>query len=278
MIITENQLKAILPKNKNVKELAEALNLVLPKYEINTVNRIAGFIAQCGHESMGFTVLRENLNYSAKALNVIFPKYFIRAGRNANEYHRQPERIANIVYANRMGNGNIASGDGWKFRGRGAIQLTGKNNYTSFAKYINMPIDKAINYVETLQGAIESACWFWHTNNINRFCDSDDIVTMSRRINGGTIGLEDRKHHYEIAKDILKGSVKEYKELNINTSKLLKIGSTGDTVKALQEALGLQVDGVYGRVTATAVRFYQEENGLHVDGIAGPITLKHILG
>lgn len=202
MQITEQQLKQILPSNKNIPELCKALNNVLPRYNINTKNRIAGFLAQCGHESLDFTVLRENLNYSARGLRLTFPKYF-RDDTIANQYARQPQRIANRVYANRMGNGNEASGDGWKHRGRGAIQLTGKNNYTSFSKSINKTVDETIAYLETLEGAVESACWFWTTNMLNRTCDKDDIMAMTRIINGGTKGLEDRINRYERAKRIL---------------------------------------------------------------------------
>jgi len=279
MEITADQIKQILPKNPEPEALAEALNEELPKYDIDTVNRAAGFIAQCGHESLGFTVLKENLNYSAKALDAVFPKYFKRAGRDAEEYHRQPEKIANVIYANRMGNGDTESGDGWKHRGRGAIQLTGFNNYSAFAESVDMTVDEAIEYIETLCGAIESACWFWKTNNINRFCDDDDIVTMTKRINGGTIGLEDRKHHYEHAKAVLGGEdVGEHEEQDVDTDTLLKIGSRGDTVKSLQEALDLDADGIYGPDTARAVKHYQESHGLDADGIAGPQTLKSILG
>lgn len=202
MQITEQQLKQILPSNKNIPELCKALNNVLPRYNINTKNRIAGFLAQCGHESLDFTILRENLNYSARGLRLTFPKYF-RDDVVANQYARQPQRIANRVYANRMGNGNEASGDGWKHRGRGAIQLTGKNNYTSFSKSINKTVDETIAYLETLEGAVESACWFWTTNMLNRTCDKDDIMAMTRIINGGTKGLEDRINRYERAKRIL---------------------------------------------------------------------------
>jgi len=278
MEITADQIRKIVPKNNDPEGLAQALSNVFPKYDIDTVNRAAGFIAQCGHESLGFTVLKENLNYSSKALNAVFPKYFKRAGRDAEEYHRQPEKIANVIYASRMGNGDTDSGDGWKHRGRGAIQLTGKNNYSSFAESLDMTVDEAIEYIETLPGAIESACWFWNTNNINRYCDDDDIVTMTKRINGGTIGLEDRKHHYEQAIAVLSGQEPEEHYEDVDTNTLLKIGSRGDTVKALQEALDLDADGIYGPGTARAVRHYQESEGLGADGIAGPQTLKSILG
>lgn len=176
---------------------------MLPKYEINTVNRVAGFIAQCSHESVGFTVLHENLNYSADGLNKIFPKYFVKAGRDAAAYARQPEKIANIVYAGRMGNGDTASGDGWRYRGRGVIQLTGKDNYNNFGKSIHLTAAETSDYLETKRGALESACWFWKTNGLNAIADSQDIVAMTKKINGGTIGLEDRKAHYQHALKVL---------------------------------------------------------------------------
>ena len=138
--------------------------------------------------------ITENLNYRAEALNKIFPKYFKRAGRDADKYHRQPEKIANVIYANRMDNGDIDSGDGWHFRGGGILQLTGRYNYTQFGKAEELSASEATDFVRTPIGALASACWFWDTNNINRYCDTQDIVTMTKRINGGTIGLADRKN------------------------------------------------------------------------------------
>lgn len=203
MNLTESSLAKMLSRNKNIADLLKSFNVVFPKYEINTVNRVAGFISQCGLESGDFTVLKENLNYSADGLNKIFPKYFKNAGRDANEYARNPEKIANVVYANRLGNGDTASGDGWKYRGRGAIQLTGKSNYTEFAKSIGKTLEETVTYLETMEGAIESACWFWKTRNINQTCDSDDIVLMTKKINGGTNGLEERTTRYNNNKKIL---------------------------------------------------------------------------
>lgn len=202
MNITAQQLSQILTRNKDVSQLAIVLNKVFPKYEINTPKRAAGFLAQCGHESLDFTVLKENLNYGAKGLRATFPKYF-PDDATAAKYERKPEMIANKIYASRMGNGDEASGEGYKFRGRGAIQLTGKENYTKFAASIGKSVDETIAYLETLEGAVESACWFWKSRNLNATCDADDIVKMTKLINGGTIGLEDRKSHYEKAKKIL---------------------------------------------------------------------------
>jgi putative chitinase len=207
MNITSKQFADLFPKNKTPQEWADALNQILPDYDINTPKRAAAFLAQCGHESGGFSVLSENLNYSSDGLNKTFAKYFVKAGRNSVPYHRQPEKIANIVYANRMGNGDTASGEGYKFRGRGLIQLTGKTNYTQFAndmfedpmQILGNPDSVALN--KTI--AVTSAVWFWNKNKLNALADIGDIKTMTKKINGGYIGLEDRIKHYDHALHIL---------------------------------------------------------------------------
>jgi putative chitinase len=160
--------------------------------------RLAGFLAQTAHESGGYTAIKENLNYSAKGLMGTFKKYFPTEDI-ANQYAKKPERIANRVYANRMSNGPEESGDGYRFCGRGLIQLTGRANYTKFANDLGMSIEDTVAYLETSNGATASAGWFWDNNKLNQYCDSGDFVTLTKRINGGTIGLEDRKHHFEIA-------------------------------------------------------------------------------
>ena len=193
---TKEKLAKCLSRNKNTAELFEVFSEVLPRYEITTIERVAAFLAQCGHESADFTVLKENLNYSAEGLSKVFPKRFPTVAV-AQPYNRNPEKIANKIYSDRMGNGPEASGEGYKFRGRGAIQLTGKENYSKFANSVGKSLDEAVAYTETLAGAIESACWFWTTNKLNAIADNNDIVTLTKRINGGTIGLEDRKHHFE---------------------------------------------------------------------------------
>jgi putative chitinase len=144
------------------------------------------------------------LNYSAEGLQKIFKKYF-PTPELAQQYARQPEKIANRVYSGRMGNGDEASGDGWKFCGRGVIQLTGRFNYTKFAESLEMDIDEAVAYLETPEGAVVSAGWFWDKNKLNAICDRDDFILLTKRINGGTIGLKDRQHHYEIALPVLAG-------------------------------------------------------------------------
>ena len=204
MELTLDQLKQLLPKNPYVPQWHHALSQLLPDYEINTAKRIAAFIAQCAHESGGFLFLKENLNYKAETLTRIWPKYF--PSDVAKDYASRPnkqEAIANRAYANRMGNGDEASGDGWKFCGRGLIQLTGRTNYTWFAASIGITVEEASEYLQTFEGAAQSACWFWENNNLNRFADVDDILGLTKAINGGTLGLEDRKKHYEHALHVL---------------------------------------------------------------------------
>jgi putative chitinase len=204
MELTKDQLKQLLPKNPYIDQWYNALSQLLPDYEINTPQRIAAFMAQCAHESGEFTALKENLNYKAATLRKVFPKYF-PTDDVANEYANKPnkqEAIANKVYANRMGNGDEASGDGFRYCGRGLIQLTGKDNYSWFAASVGITPDEASEYLQTFEGAAQSACWFWENNNLNAFADAGDILGMTKRINGGTIGLDDRIAHYKHALQI----------------------------------------------------------------------------
>ena len=176
-------------------------------YKLTPV-RAAHFFAQTAHETGNFKAFSENLNYSADGLNKIFPKYFKRAGRDANAYHRNPEKIANVVYASRMGNGNEASGEGWKFRGRGALQLTGKDNYAAFAKYLNKPEILDNPDLVATEYSFESAMFFFDKNKLWDICDKGindaAILALTKRINGGTHGLDDRnqktKKYYEYVK------------------------------------------------------------------------------
>ena len=203
--LTEEQLKQLLPGNPYISEWHEALTQLLPDYEIDTPQRVAAFIAQCAHESGNFRMLKENLNYRWETLRRIFPKYF-PTDELAKQYAAMPnkqEAIANRVYANRMGNGDEASGDGYRYCGRGLIQLTGKTNYSWFAASLGIPVEEASEYLSTFEGAAQSACWFWETNNLNRFADVGDIKGLTRAINGGFIGLEDRIKHYNHALHVL---------------------------------------------------------------------------
>ena len=195
------QLQQIIPQNQYVEHWHIALIEILPDYEINTPQRIAAFLAQCAHESADFTTLHENLNYRAVTLLKVFPKYFTESA--AEQFAGKPELIANRVYANRMGNGPEESGDGFRYCGRGLIQLTGKDNYQNFADSLEMPVEDVPEYLGTFEGAIQSACWFWENNNLNQFADSGDFITMTKRINGGTLGLEDRIKHYNHALNVL---------------------------------------------------------------------------
>ena len=198
--LTLEQLKKMIPKNPYADHWHKALTQLLPDYEINTPARIASFMAQCAHESGGFLFLKENLNYRPESLVKIFGKYFDLP--TAQAYCARPnkqEAIANRVYANRMGNGDEASGDGWRFAGKGLIQLTGRTNYTWFAASLGITVEEASEYLQTFEGAAQSACWFWETNNLNKWADAGDIKQMTKIINGGFIGLEDRIKHYEHA-------------------------------------------------------------------------------
>jgi putative chitinase len=204
MEITLKLLQSVCPKTKAsvLQKYVEPLAEVIEHYEINTPKRLAAFLAQTAHESGGYNAVKENLNYSAKGLMGIFKKYFPTEAL-AKQYERQPAKIANRVYANRMGNGPEESGDGFKFCGRGLIQLTGKQNYTRLAKDLEMTLDELVSFLETPEGAVTSAAWFWDNNNLNKFADSGDFVMLTKRINGGTIGLADRQHHYEVALELL---------------------------------------------------------------------------
>ena len=276
MTLTKEQIVHILHGNADAAAWADAAMEILPKYEINTPNRIAGFFAQTCHESMNFSALSENLAYRAETLEKLFSKYFSKAGRNAADYAKQPEKIANIIYGGRMG--NVQEGDGYRFRGRGVIQLTGRDNYTAFGKSVGMSPEQVIDYVQTKKGALESACWYWASRKINIACDEGDIVKMTKLVNGGTIGLEDRRKHFEQALAVLGGAVPAPIANAAAIPGVLKKGSTGENVKRLQAELGLEDDGAFGPGTESAVKKWQAANGLAADGIVGPKTLAKLLG
>ena len=200
---TEEKLAHIIPKAKGgvgvwFKELTE----LLPVFEITSVGRVAAFIAQTAHESGGYTALKENLNYSAESLHKLWPNRFPTVDA-AMPYNRNPQAIANKVYGGRMGNGPEESGEGYAYCGRGLLQLTGKANYSAFAEYAGMAVEDAPDYIETPRGAVHSACWFWFSNDLNTYADAGDFTGMTKRINGGTIGLDDRIKHYNHAVDVL---------------------------------------------------------------------------
>ena len=210
-MITVSQFKQFAPHTKYADNWHQTLfgtqkeldgRTLLNDYQINTPKRVAAFLAQCHHESGGFVWLTENLNYSASGLRKTFAKYF-PDDAIAQRYARKPDAIANLVYANRMGNGDEASGEGSLYKGRGIIQLTGKTNYFWFAASLEITPQEAAEYMQTFEGAAQSACWFWETNNLNKFADAGDLRGMTKVINGGYKGMEDRELQYARASKLL---------------------------------------------------------------------------
>jgi putative chitinase len=205
LFLTEQKLSKILTGNREIPLWYQSLDKILPMFDINTVNRIAAFLAQTGHESLNFTVLQENLNYSENNLVNVFPKYF--DSTNAKKYAKQPQKIASRVYASRMGNGDEASQEGWKFRGRSLIQVTGKSNYKTYSLKLyndNRLEQNPDSILTSKDDMIKIACHFWKDKNLNSLADVSDITTMTKRINGGIIGLQDRLDRYKNALVILK--------------------------------------------------------------------------
>jgi putative chitinase len=199
---TQDKFTAIIGKNPYADHWYEALCQILPDYDINTVPRVAAFLAQTAHESGNYRAIKENLNYKAESLMRVLPRYFPDMA-TAKAYEKQPERIANRAYANRMGNGPEESGDGWRYCGRGLIQLTGKSNYERYAESLQISVEEAGEHLTTFEGCVQSAAWFWEANNLNQWADKGDILTLTKRINGGTLGLDDRIKHYNHAMHVL---------------------------------------------------------------------------
>lgn len=265
----EAQIKKILPQNRDPKTLFESLNSILPRYEIDTVERVSAFIGQCGHESQQFMMLTENLNYTASGLRKIFPAYF-PTDKKALQFAHNPQKIANLVYANRMGNGDENSGDGWTFRGHGFLQITGRYMFEKFAGYINKSIEETMLYSKSLDGAMEISCWYWKTKNINADADRLDILGVTQKINPRLLGIEHRKYITRLALNVLGNN-----ETKIPDT--LKLGMTGEYVMSLQKQLTnhgyrVTIDGHYGKGTENAVKQLQIDSGLIADGIAGPKT------
>lgn len=269
-MITLNQFKRMIPTNADYQEWYLIAVDLFVKYNINTPARIAGFMAQCSHESNDFRTLEENLSYSADRLLKVFPRYFGPGKRNASDYARNPAKLANYVYMDkyrspRSALGNIHEGDGWKFRGGGIKQLTGRSNYGRFGSSMNMAADQAADYVRTKKGAFESACWFWKTNNLDRFADSDDIDGMSIAVNGGTIGIQDRRRRYNLGKEIL------------SSASLIQQGSSGEIVRKIQAKLNLVADGIFGPNTKNAVIRWQIYNKYNATGVLDETQLLKLL-
>jgi putative chitinase len=286
-LITEAQLATMIPTNKEIGEWCAALNEMLPKYGITTDKRIAGFIAQCAHESMDFRVLQENLNYKEATLLKVFPRYFGPGKENAAEYAGKPEKIANYVYMDKNRSkggalGNVKDGDGWLFSGKGLKQVTGRANTTAFGKTVGMTAEEAAEYLMTKKGALESALWFWGSRNLNEVADTGDQVRLTKIINGGDIGLADRQQRFAKAMAALGGKIEASapvsSQITDAVTQVLRKGSKGDLVKKLQAALNIGADGDFGQGTENALKKWQDRNGLTADGVAGPKTLAKLLG
>lgn len=269
MQITINQLKTMLPTINDAETWLVIINEFLSKYEIDTPERIAMFFAQTGHESNDFNNLHENLNYSWQRLREVFPRYF-KTDAFAKQYHRKPVEIANRVYDDALRTnkiGNTQPGDGYRFCGKGIIQLTGRWNYEKFGKSVGMTAESASDYLLTKRGAFESACWFWKVNGINRHVG--DVRAASKAINGGNIGLQDRSVRYRRCLAAL--------EPQPEATRALAVGSRGEDVRAVQRALNIGADGIFGNKTATRVKAWQRARKLPATGSLTLDQVKTIL-
>lgn len=288
--LTVSQLAKILPRNNQIAEWHKALIAVLPRYQIDTPQRVAAFLAQTAHESAEYTVLEENLYYSAAQLVKTWPKRFNRA--LAAQVAKQPRRIAEIAYGGRMG--NMQPNDGYLFRGQGIIQLTGRDNFTRFGQTLNRTAEQAIEYIQTKQGAVEAAAWFWRVNNLNKWADAGDVDGLSDAINigrktaryGDAHGFEDRKRRYDAALELILNKPAAPRDTTVVAptppkvnpivpptttnvvpgARPLRQGAKGELVRKVQEALNVEADGDYGPNTKDAVNAWQESQGVKVTG------------
>jgi putative chitinase len=206
-----DQLAAIMPACPDAEAWTPALNSAMQRFEIATAERMAAFLAQLAHESGQMKRLAENLNYSAQRLMQVWPARFPTLDK-ALQYERNPQKLANYVYAKRLGNGDEASGDGWNYRGRGLVQLTGRGNYRAAALGIGMPLEEQPELLEQPAAAALSAAWFWKSHGLNELADdqnndddTEDFKTITKRINGGTLGMKERMAFWEKAKGVLIG-------------------------------------------------------------------------
>ena len=209
MPVTEEQLKKIVPNCRNIPAWVAPLNEAMGRFDITSGDRMAAFLAQIAHESGEFNTLTENLNYSAARLQQVWPRRFPTAEK-AGEYERNPEKLANYVYANRLGNGDTPTGDGWRFRGRGLIQITGRGNYRTAGQGIGLDLEASPGLLEQPPGAALSAAHYWRSRGLNELADDrnddnddEDFVTISVLINGGRAGLTQRRMFWERAKGVL---------------------------------------------------------------------------
>jgi putative chitinase len=215
----------------------------------------------------------------------VFPRYFGPGKENAAEYAGKPEKIANYVYMDKNRSkggtlGNVKDGDGWLFSGKGLKQVTGRANTTAFGKTVGMTAEEAAAYLLTKKGALESALWFWNTNKLNAVADTGNVAALTKKINGGDIGLADRQARYAKAMAALGGKIDAVVPAAAPAAStgVLRVGSTGHDVKRMQVALKIAADGSFGPGTEAALKKWQAANGLTADGVAGPKTLAKLLG
>lgn len=268
-MLKEYQYKFLFP-HADLKYL-DHLNKEMKQAEITTQKRVRAFLAQTGHECAGYTRFEENLNYSGTALKRVFGKYF--ENKNIIKYEYEPEKIANIVYANRMGNTN--PGDGWKYHGRGVIQLTGKWNYTKFSESLRKEYDVLQNPETILTSpelTVKTGTWYWSSRFLNRYADVGDMKSITRRINGGLNGYTDRMNRYTDAEFILNFDTLSIAEKGKKVG-VLGVNSRGKYVKVIQSKLGIFPDGLFGNGTKRAVQNFQKENNLLSDGVVGKMTV-----
>ena len=284
-LLTVDQLRAMIPTNKEVEEWCAALNEMLPKYGITTDKRIAAFVSQCAHESSDLRVLEEALSYKSETLLKVFPRYFGPGKENPDEYARNPQKLANYVYMDKNRSkagalGNVKENDGFAMRGKGLKQVTGRANHEAFGKTVGMTAEEAAEYLLTKKGALESALWFWGSRNLNDVADTGDVTRLTKIINGGNIGLADRQQRFAKAMAALGGKIEAVVNPQITdaVTQILRKGSKGDAVKKMQAALGLTADGDFGPGTEAALKKWQASNGLTADGVAGPKTLAKLIG
>lgn len=278
MRVTKRMLSELGIPDERAATYLPALRKALPQHDIDTPLRVAHFLAQVIHESGGFRRVRENLRYSAERLLEVFPGRF--TPEEAEEFEGDAKAIANRVYANRLGNGDEASGDGFRYRGRGLIQITGKGHYRRFSRFID---DDVVAHPDRVarKYAVESAVYFWKLRNINEAADADDVKRVTRKVHGGKGGLEQRARKLERAKQALRMEPTSAAE---KPTPILRYRSTGRHVERVQRILAREghydgaIDGKYGRRMEDAVAYFQQTHlgkdgcPLGVDGIVGPAT------
>jgi putative chitinase len=255
-------LQQLFPRGRQdmLQAFASQADSVLADFGIsNTANRLQFFLAQIAHESGGLTVVEENLNYSAQRLTQVWPSRFPTLD-SAQPFANNPQALANKVYANRMGNGAPDSGDGWDYRGRGYIQITGRDGYQSVGAVIGIDLVNNPGLAATPADALRVACGFWKWKNINAACDTGDFVKVTRLINGGTVGLADRQAWLEKVRTVLKSAA--------SAPPASSTPPTKDDIRKVQQALqsrgfpSLTADGIMGPKTSTAIDTFRRSNGL----------------